>query len=64
MVPEEYPMIIFDGKSAVCMANNGKGTRHIRHISRRVKFVRNGKKCKMHKIDWCKVGLQLADIAT
>ena len=27
-------------------------------------FVRNGEKCKMHKIDWCEGGLQLADIGT
>ena len=27
-------------------------------------FVRNGEKCKMHKIDWCEGGLQLADIVT
>ena len=26
-------------------------------------FVRNGEKCKIHKIEWCEVGLQLADIA-
>ena len=26
--------------------------------------VRNGEKCKMHKIDWSEVGLQLADIGT
>ena len=27
-------------------------------------FVRNGLKCKMHKIEWCEGGLQLADIGT
>ena len=27
-------------------------------------FVRNGEKCKMHKIDWCEGVLQLADIGT
>ena len=27
-------------------------------------FVRNGEKCKMHKIGWCEGGLQLADIGT
>ena len=27
-------------------------------------FVRNGEKCKMHKIYWCEEGLQLSDIAT
>ena len=28
----------------------------------KIHFVRNGKKCKMHKIDWCEGGLQLAEI--
>ena len=46
------------------MAKNGKDTKHTRHIARRMHFVRNGEKCKMHKIDWCEGGLQLADIAT
>ena len=27
-------------------------------------FLRNGEKCKMHKIDWYEGGLQLADIGT
>ena len=46
------------------MANNGKDTKHTRHVARRMDFVRNGEKCKMHKIDWCERGLQLADIGT
>ena len=46
------------------MANNGKYTKHTRHIDRRVNFVRNSEKCKMHNIDWCEGGLQLSDIAT
>ena len=46
------------------MANNGKDANHKRKIDRRVNFVRNGEKCKMHKIDWCEVGPQLADIST
>ena len=64
MVPEEAPLIFLDSKSAICMANNGKDTKHTRHISRRMHFVRNGEKCKMHKIDWCEGGLKLADIGT
>ena len=52
-----------DSKSAVCMANNGKDTKHTRNTARRVHFVNNGEKLKMHKIDWCEGGLQLADIA-
>ena len=63
IVPEEAPLIILDIKSAVCMANNGKDIKQTRHVARRVKLVRNGKNCKMHKIDWCKGGLKLSDIA-
>ena len=44
------------------MAKNGKDTKHTRHISRRMNFVRNGEKRKMHKIDWCEGVMQLADI--
>ena len=46
------------------MANNGKDNKHTRHISRRIHFVRTGENCKMHKIDWCEGGLQLANIGT
>ena len=60
--PEEAPLIILYIKSTVCMAKNGKDTKHTRHISRRVHLVRNGENSKMHKIDWCEGGLQLADI--
>ena len=64
MVPKEAPLIVLDRKSAMCMAKIGRDTKHTRHISRRIHFVRNGDKCKMHKIDWCKGGLQLAEIGT
>ena len=63
IVPEEAPLIVLDIKSDMCMANNVKDTKHTRHIARRMHFVRNGEKFKMHKIDWCEVGLQLEDIA-
>ena len=46
------------------MAKNGKDTKHTRQIARIMHLVRNGEKCKMHKIDWCEGGLQLADIGT
>ena len=46
------------------MAKNGKDTKHTRHIVRIMHLVRNGEKLKMHKIDWCEGGLQLADIGT
>ena len=57
--PEEAPLIVLGSKSAVCMANSGKNTKHTRHIARRMHFVSNGEKCKMHKIDWCEGGIQL-----
>ena len=44
IVPEEVSLIILDIKSDVCMANNGKDTKHTRHIYRRVHFVRNCEK--------------------
>ena len=62
MVPKEDTLIVFNRKSDMCMAKNGKDTKHTRHITRIMHFVRNGEKCKMHKIDWCEGGLQLADI--
>ena len=46
------------------MANNCKDTKHTRHLSRRIHFVRNGEKFKMHKIGWCEGGLQLEYIGT
>ena len=62
MVPKEAPLIVLDSKSAMCMAKNGKDTKHTRHITRIMHFVRNGEQCKMHKFDWCEGGLQLADL--
>ena len=50
IVPEEGPLIVLDSKSAMCMAKNGKNTKHTRHISRIIYFVRDGEKYKMHKI--------------
>ena len=46
------------------MANNGKDTKHTRHIARRIHFVRNGYKFKMHKIGWCELGMLLVYIST
>ena len=48
----------------MCIAQNGKDTKHIRHIAKWMNFERNGDRCKMHKIDWCEGGLQLAGIGT
>ena len=64
MVPKETPLIVLNSKPATCMTKNGKDTKRTRHIARRMHFVRNGEKCKMHKIDWREGGLQLADIGT
>ena len=64
IVPEEAPLTFLVSKSDMFMAKNGKYTKHTRHIARRMHFLKNGEKCKMHKIDWCEGGLQLADIGT
>ena len=64
IVPEEAPLVVLDIKSYMSMDKNGKGTKHTMHISRRMHFVRNGKKCKMRNIYWCEGGLQLAYIDT
>ena len=64
MVPKEDPLIVLYSKSDICMAKNGKDTKHTRHIARRIHFVRNEEKCKMHKIDQYEGCLQLADIGT
>ena len=64
MVPKESPLIFLDIKSSMCMAKNGKDTKHTIHIAKRMNFLRNGENCKMHKINWCEGGLQLADIGT
>ena len=50
MVRMEAPLIVLDSKSAMCIAKNGKDTKHTRNIARRMHFVRNGEKCKIHKL--------------
>ena len=64
IVPEEAPLILLDIKSAMFVSKNGNDTKHTMHIARKIHFVRNGEKCKIHNIDWCEGGLQLAYIAT
>ena len=64
MVPKEAPLIVLDNKCAMCMDKNGKDTKHTRHIASRIHFVKNKEKCKIHRIDCCEGGLQLADIGT
>ena len=62
VVPEQEPLIIFDGKSAVYMDKNGKYTKHIRHIYRIMHFLINGDYWNMNKTVWCDVGLKLKNI--
>ena len=38
MVPKEAPLIALDSKYAMCMAKNGRDTKHTRHIARRMNF--------------------------
>ena len=64
IVPEEAPLVFLNSKYAMCMAKIGEDNKHTIHIARRTHFVRNGEKCKMHKIKWCEGGLQLAYIGT
>ena len=42
MVLKEAPLIVLDSKYAMCMAKNGKDTKHTRHIAKIMNFVRNG----------------------
>ena len=50
MVPKEATLVILDSKYVMCMTKNGKDTKHTRYIASRMHLVRNGEKCKMHKI--------------
>ena len=52
IVPEESPLIILGSKSSMCVSKNGKDTKHTRHISIIMHFVRNGEKYKMQNVDW------------
>ena len=49
IVPVEAPFIVLYSKSAMCMAKNGKDTKHTRHIARRMHFVRNGENTRCTK---------------
>ena len=40
MVPKEAPLIVLDGKSSMCMAKNGRDTKHTRHIARIMHFFK------------------------
>ena len=64
IVPEEAPLIVLDSKYTMCMAQNGRDTKHTRHIARSMNFERNGEKCNMQNMDCREVCLQLAHIGT
>ena len=38
IVTEEAPLIVLNSKSAMCMDNNGKDTKHTIHIARIMRF--------------------------
>ena len=59
---EQSPLIILDIKSATYMDKSGKDTKNIRHISRRIHFVTNGKEWSFQKAVCCDGVLQLAYI--
>ena len=44
ILPDKGPLIILNSNYTVCIYKNGKNTKHIRHIDRKVHFVINGKK--------------------
>ena len=64
VVPEQAPLIILDRKSDICMAKNGKDTKHTRQVSRRMHFAINGEERNFKKTVCCEGGLQLEDIGT
>ena len=47
--PEQAPLIILHIKLDACINNCGKGTKHIRLISKIMYFVRNDEVCNFHK---------------
>ena len=62
VVPEQSSLIILYIKSAICMANNVKDTKHTRNISRRMNLKKNGEEWNLNKTVWCEGGLQLEGI--
>ena len=64
VIPEQTTVIILDIKSDLCMAKNGKYTKHTRYIAIRMQLVRKGEECNFHKTVWCERGLHLAYIVT
>ena len=55
--PKQSHIIILDRKSSLCMAPNGKDTKHTRYIDRIMYLFRNFEEFNLHKTLWCEVGL-------
>ena len=64
VVTKKSSLILLDRKSAVRVAKTGNDTKHIRHISRRIHFVRNCEAWIFYKKVQYEGVLQLADIGT
>ena len=62
LVPDHAHPIIMESNSALCMANNGKGKKHTRHISRIINFIINCEDLYMYKTVWCEGCLEISDI--
>ena len=57
LVIEQTTLIMFYGKSTLRKANNGKATKHTKHITRRNNFLINGKECNIYKRIYCEGGM-------
>ena len=62
--PDQAPLIIFDNKSDLCMAKDGKDTKHNRHIAIITQLIRNGEYLNLHNTVWYGGGLKLTYIGT
>ena len=62
VVSEQAPLIILDVKSDICMYNIGNYTKHTRHISIKMHFLRNGEEWNLYKTVWFEGGILLVDI--
>ena len=51
--PEHEPLIILDSKSDICMAKNGKETKHTKQIVRRMHFLINVEEWNFNNTVWC-----------
>ena len=51
IVPEGSHLVVLYSKSTMCIDNNGRDTKHTRHIPNRIQLLSNGEEYKMHRID-------------